>query len=123
MEPQRFRLASAAEIEQRLGNTHAALVVCGHSHLPRSLRTASGQLLVNPGSVGVPGYVASAPYPHRVQNGSPDARYAIVERRAGRWQSSLFAVPYDFAPMAALAAQRGRPEWERVLTTGYIGNE
>ena len=123
VEPHRFGLASAAEVEERLGGTQAALVVCGHSHLPRSLRTARGQLLVNPGSVGVPGYVAEAPHPHRVENGSPDARYAIVERHAGRWQSSLHAVPYDFRPMAALAAQRGRAQWQRVLSTGYVGQD
>jgi len=121
VEPGTFRLASAAELDARLGGTAAALIVCGHSHLPRSLRTARGQLVVNPGSVGVPGYNAHAPHPHVVQNGSPDARYAIVERRDGRWQSSLHAVPYDFRPMAALAAQRGRAEWAHVLSTGYVG--
>lgn len=121
VEPEMFRLASAAELEQRLGDTAAALIVCGHSHLPRSLRTVRGQLVVNPGSVGVPGYNARSPYPHVVQNGSPDARYAIVERRDGCWRSSLHAVPYDFRPMAALAAQRGRAEWAHVLATGYVG--
>jgi putative phosphoesterase len=122
VEPGNFRLATAQEVEQRLGDAQAALVACGHSHLPRSLRTASGQLLVNPGSVGVPGYAARSPHPHIVQNGSPDARYAIVERRAGRWQSSLMAVPYDFKPMAALAARRGRPEWQCVLASGYVAD-
>jgi putative phosphoesterase len=122
VEPDCFRMASAVELEKRLRGARAALIVCGHSHVPRSLRTAHDQLVVNPGSVGVPGYRATAPHPHLVQNGSPDARYAIVERRGGRWQSGLFAVPYDFRPMAALAAQRGRPEWERVLSTGYVGN-
>jgi putative phosphoesterase len=120
VEPERFRLATGQEIARRLGSVGAELVVCGHSHLPRSLRTAHGQLLVNPGSVGVPGYLAHTPHPHVVQNGSPDARYAIVERRAGRWQSSLISVPYDFEPMAALAGRRGRPEWQRALATGYV---
>jgi len=122
VEPDRFRMASAAELEQRLAGTAAALIVCGHSHVPRSLRTARDQLVVNPGSVGVPGFVATRPHPHVVQNGSPDARYAIVERRGGRWQSCLYAVPYDFRPMATLAAQRGRPDWERVLASGYASD-
>jgi putative phosphoesterase len=122
VEPGNFRLATAQEVEQRLGGTPAALVVCGHSHLARSMRTARGQLLVNPGSVGVPGYEAHRPYPHVVQNGSPDARYAIVERRGGRWQSLLLAVPYDYRPMVELARQRNRPEWERVLETGYVAS-
>jgi putative phosphoesterase len=120
VEPGNFRLATGAEIATRLGTVRAAVVVCGHSHTPRSLRTARGQLLVNPGSVGVPGYTARTPHPHVVQTGSPDARYAIVESRAGAWRSALIAVPYDFRPMAELAGRRGRPEWQRVLATGYV---
>jgi len=122
VEPDCFRMASAAELQQRLAGTAAALVVCGHSHLPRSLRTAHDQLVLNPGSVGVPGFSATRPHAHVVQNGSPDARYAIVERRGRRWQSCLLAVPYDFQSMAALAAQRGRPEWQHVLSTGYVAD-
>jgi predicted phosphodiesterase len=33
--PHGLRLASAAEIEARLGATHAPVVLCGHSHVPR----------------------------------------------------------------------------------------
>jgi predicted phosphodiesterase len=120
LEPQGLRLAAAAEIETRLGAAGASLVLCGHSHVPRALRRAGGGLLVNPGSVGLPGYLDDHPFSHAVQTGSPDARYALVERRAGAWQAALIAVPYDAAPMAALAAARGRPEWQRALLTGYV---
>jgi len=120
IEPGRVRVASAQEIDERLGATSAALVVCGHSHVPRSARTARGQLIVNPGSVGLPGFVASSPHPHVIENASPDARYAIVERNAGEWSSSLIAVPYDFRSMAELAHRRGRAEWHRALLTGYV---
>jgi predicted phosphodiesterase len=117
--PAGLRLARPAELEERLDGSRAALVVCGHSHLPRSLRNPRGQLIVNPGSVGVPGYEANEPYPHVVENGSPDARYAIVERRGAVWRSMLLAVPYDHASMAQLALERGRPDWYRALATGY----
>lgn len=114
-----LRMASASEIDERLGGVTAALVVCGHSHVPRAARNARGQLLVNPGSVGVPGYTAHSPRPHVVENGSPDARYAIVERHRGAWQVQLVAVPYDFRPMAELARARGRMQWYYALSTGY----
>lgn len=120
LEPQGLRLATAPEIEQRLGATDARLVLCGHTHLPRALRTATGTLIVNPGSVGLPGYLDDHPYPHAVQTGSPDARYAIVERGAGGWAAALFAVPYAHAAMATLARQRGREDWARPLATGYV---
>jgi predicted phosphodiesterase len=120
LEPAGLRLASAREVERRLGATTARLVLCGHTHLPRALRTASGTLIVNPGSVGLPGYLDDHPFPHAVQTGSPDARYAIVERIPHDWTAALIAVPYDPAPMAALAAARQRPEWQRALRTGYV---
>ncbi len=113
------RAARPREIEERLAPVAAALVACGHSHVPRSVRTARGQLIVNPGSVGLPGFVARKPFAHVVQNGSPDARYALVERRAGVWTSSLIAVPYDHEAMARLAGLRHRGEWARALRTGY----
>jgi hypothetical protein len=55
-----------------------------------------------------------------VETGSPDARYAIVERGDGGWTSLLVAVPYDHAAMAELARQRRRPDWEHALRTGYM---
>lgn len=122
IEPTRLRVASAQEIDERLGASSAALIVCGHSHVPRSVRTARGQLIVNPGSVGLPAFRASTPHPHVVENASPDARYAIVERNAGSWSSSLISVPYDFRAMAELAHRRGRTEWLRALLTGYISH-
>jgi predicted phosphodiesterase len=120
VEPGRMRVASATELGQRLGAVDAALIACGHSHVPRSVRSARGQLVVNPGSVGLPGFRANAPHAHVVENAAPDARYAIVERHGAGWTSALFAVPYDFRPMAELARRRGRAEWQSALSTGYV---
>lgn len=115
------RPASAHEIESRLGNVDAAALACGHTHVARSVRCARGRLLVNPGSVGHPAYADDYPYPHVIESGSPDARYAILERREGVWQSSLLAVPYRHQAMAELASSRGRRDWAHALMTGYVG--
>jgi hypothetical protein len=32
----------------------------------------------------------------------------------------LIAVPYDWQPMAALAARNGRPDWAHAIATGYV---
>jgi predicted phosphodiesterase len=117
--PEGLRLAAARELDERLAGVAAAVVLCGHSHVPRSARSTGGALLVNPGSVGLPGFVASHPHPHVVANASPDARYAIVEDANGAWFSSLLAVPYDHCSMARLARQRGREQWHSALLTGY----
>jgi putative phosphoesterase len=113
------RAATPAEIETRLGQVSASLVLCGHSHVPRSVRCA-GTLIVNPGSVGQPAFADDDPYPYVVQAGSPDARYAIVEKRQGQWIAMLLTVPYDHQAMAQLAKTRQRPDWESALLTGYM---
>ena len=112
--------ATPAEIAARLDGVNVARVVCGHTHVPRSVRSARGQLIVNPGSVGQPAYADDHPYPHVIESGSPDARYGIVEYIDGQWQSSHFAIPYRHAEMAALAKSRGRLDWECALLTGYM---
>jgi putative phosphoesterase len=114
------RNASAAEVQARLGSTDAALVLCGHTHVPRVVRTRAGVCIVNPGSVGLPAFDDDHPYPHVIETGSPDARYAIVEKRSGQWSAALFAVPYAYRSMAALAKLRQRPDWESALLTGYM---
>jgi putative phosphoesterase len=113
------RPASPAEIEDRLDGVTAPVVVCGHTHSPRIMRSPRGQLLVNPGSVGQPAYLATRPHPHVMESGSPNARYAIVERSGADWKAELVAVPYDHRSMAALARSRGRVDWERALSSGY----
>jgi putative phosphoesterase len=114
------RAATSAEVEQRLNGHHAELILCGHSHVARSVRTRQGGLIVNPGSVGLQAYKDVQPYPHVIETGSPDARYAIVERRAAGWVVEMLTVTYEHQKMAELARLRGRPDWERALLTGYM---
>ncbi|MBV8124358.1 MAG: metallophosphoesterase family protein, partial [Paucibacter sp.] len=118
--PGGLRVASSEEVEQRLAGQISTVVACGHTHIPRCLRTRAGQLLVNPGSTGLPAYDDDQPCWHVAETGSPDARYAVIERHQGRWSAALHAVPYDFEPMARLADQNGQAGWARALRTGYM---
>jgi predicted phosphodiesterase len=118
----RTRLASSAEIAGRLAGAPAPLppvVLCAHSHLPRVVRLGA-TLVVNPGSVGLPAYDGDDPAPHVVETGSPDARWALLERRGGEWRAELVAVPYDHRAAAALARAHGRADWETGLRTGWM---
>ncbi|HEX4384293.1 MAG TPA: metallophosphoesterase family protein, partial [Myxococcales bacterium] len=79
-----FRPSTADEVEARLeGAKDARVICCGHSHVPAAVRSRSGQLVVNPGSVGLQAYEDDHPFIYKVENGSPDARYAILEERKG----------------------------------------
>jgi len=120
VEPGGVRLATPAEVAQRLDGVSAALVLCGHTHHPRALRSPAGQLVVNPGSVGLQAYDDERPHFHVIETGSPDARYALVERGPQGWTAALISVPYEYEPMAALAERHGLPDWAHALRTGYM---
>lgn len=115
-----LRLATAEEVDERVGDETAPLIACGHTHVPRAVRRESAQLIVNPGSVGLQGFDDELPSYHVMETGSPDARYAIVEKTAAGWLVEQFAVPYAYKPMAELAHRRQRPDWEIALLTGYM---
>lgn len=120
VEAQRVRVASIAEIEQRRGQAPARVICCGHSHVPRALKASDGTLIVNPGSVGLQAYDDDHPFPHQIENGSPDARYAIIERHNGTWFAALHTVPYAFQDVADLALANGFPDWAVALRSGYM---
>jgi putative phosphoesterase len=119
-EPAVSRAATAREVDARLGQVQAPVVLCGHTHVPRAARASQGQLIVNPGSVGLPALETTHPFPLIVETGSPDARYALIERRPAGWRAALITVPYDHRAMADLARAHGRPDWEIALRTGYM---
>lgn len=117
VDPGGIREATDDEIAARLAGETSALLLCGHTHLPRSRRVA-GVHVVNPGSVGLPAYDHDWPYAHVVENGSPDARYAIV---GDDGTVELRAVPYDHETAARRAEANGRGDWADALRTGRVG--
>jgi predicted phosphodiesterase len=116
----RTRLASAGEIGQRLDSVEQHVVLCGHTHIPRAVQLADETLIINPGSVGLPAYDDTHPEPHIVENGSPHARYAVLERQADGWRAELIAVPYDHQQAARQAQRNQRSDWEIALHTGFM---
>ncbi|MFB2553882.1 metallophosphoesterase family protein [Ensifer soli] len=115
-----MRLAPRARIEAHGAGIACPVLLCGHSHLPRSVLLANGRLLVNPGSVGCPAYADDTPFPHRVETGSPRARYATLARDVSGWRATFHEIAYDHAAMASLARARGRQDWAGALATGWM---
>src|SRR3954447_4662319 len=70
------RPATADEIAARCDLDAPRVIACGHTHIPRVLTSATGQLLVNPGSVGLQAYTDDHPHRYTVENGDAYARYA-----------------------------------------------
>ncbi len=116
----RTRLATHAEVAQRLDGTVSKIMICGHTHVPRVVEMPGNILVINPGSVGLPAYDDEKPEYHVVESGSHHARYAVLEHKNGYWQVEMIAVAYDYQQAAKQAGKNGRPDWEYALQTGYM---
>ena len=115
------RRRTGSEVGAVLGSLPPAvsLVLCGHSHQPGVVQVPDGPLVVNPGSIGLPAYRVEKPHPHRMESGSPHARYAVVRRQGRSWRVEWRAVAYDWAAAAACADELGRADWAHALRTGH----
>jgi putative phosphoesterase len=111
-------LRDGAAIMAELSDVRQPVVVCGHSHVPRTVWLPDGRLVVNPGSVGIPAYDEDLPYPHVMEAGSPHARYAVLTRDSGGWAIEHVGLPYAWSKAADVARRNGRPDRARWIETG-----
>lgn len=114
--------ASDEEILERLGPEAGRfeIYLCGHTHLARTRRLPRGGIVINPGSVGWPAFADDTPYPHRIEAGSPAARYAVLDRTEAGWSVDHHQVDYDWELAAALAERHARADIARALRTGRV---
>jgi predicted phosphodiesterase len=112
--------ASDQEVLARLGPEAGRfrLYLCGHTHLQRERVLPDGSLVVNPGSVGWPAFADDTPHPHRVEAGTPHARYATLVRSANGWTVTQNRVEYDVEAAVWMAERNGCPDIARALRTG-----
>jgi predicted phosphodiesterase len=111
-------LRSTAALAERIAGIDQQLILCGHSHIPRIVGLPTGQLIVNPGSVGLPAYTDEKPYLHCMETGSPHSRYSILSKNKARWHIENVAVPYDWQTAAATALKKGRSDWSKWIREG-----
>ena len=114
------RVRREEEILELLDGVAEPVVLCGHSHLARVVRLSNGQIVVNPGSVGLPAYDDNSPVEHSMETYSPHASYAIVEKNGGGWDIAIRRVAYDWDEAARQAQRLGREDWALGLATGRM---
>ncbi|MCP4313326.1 MAG: metallophosphoesterase family protein, partial [Bacteroidetes bacterium] len=112
------RLRAENEIIGLLSGQASELILCGHTHIARTASVGSGQLIVNPGSVGLPAYTDDEPVVHSMESFSPHASYAILEKANAGWLVQHKKIPYDFQRAAEECIKRKRGDWAHFLTTG-----
>lgn len=107
-----------SEIIALLHGQTSPLTLCGHTHIPRTVALSTSQLIVNPGSVGLPAYEDDLPVVHKMENYSPHASYAILEKNTYGWLVEQFRVPYYFEAAVEKALILQRYDWAGYLQTG-----
>jgi predicted phosphodiesterase len=110
------KVRTDAEIEGLLKGGSATRILCGHTHLQRLVRLASGTTIINPGSVGLPAYDDDLPVHHVMESFSPHARYGVIEGKT----ISFHQVEYDWDAAAAKARELKRDDWARGLAAGRM---
>ncbi|KAA3513252.1 metallophosphoesterase family protein [Agrobacterium rosae] len=110
-----------AEIEALADGIGQPLMLCGHTHIARTVQLSDGRLIVNPGSVGCPGWKDDEPFYHQVEAGHPLASYAVLEETPHGWQVYFRQVRYDSGAMGELARVNGMPSLGKAIATGWLG--
>lgn len=111
-------LRNTEGIESKLPSIKQKVILCGHDHTPNSVLLSDGRMAINPGSVGLQAYIDDSPYPHKIESGSPHARYAVITELEGNLFVENIAVPYDWEAAAETARLNGRNDWAEWLRSG-----
>lgn len=120
---ERLRPAPMQVLRDRLGaaGLAARVVLCGHSHRTGMVQVPGGPLVVNPGSLGLPGFRISREPAHRQEAGTPHARYAVLHLDGDAVQVELLAIAYDWDTAARRAEEVGfGAAWPHILRTGLL---
>ncbi|WHA41795.1 metallophosphoesterase family protein [Agrobacterium larrymoorei] len=115
-----LHLRARGEIEALASEIKQPLMLCGHTHIARTVQLPDGRLIVNPGSVGCPGWKDEEPFYHQVDVGHSLASYAVLEETAHGWQVTHRQIPYDAAPMAELARLNGMARVANAIASGWL---
>ncbi|MGE7865976.1 metallophosphoesterase family protein [Bacillus paramycoides] len=107
-------------IMDQLQNIGQKIIVCGHTHIPRVVYLTNGKVIINPGSVGLPAYKDELPVVHKMESGTPHAKYVIMEKNAQDWLIEQISVSYNWEEAAQLAENSDRHDWAIALRTGRI---
>ncbi len=108
-----------SEILALMKGITSPIVLCGHTHIPRCVELSNGQLIINPGSVGLPAYMDDEPVAHAMQNYSSKASYATLQKKAdNHWCIEFHKVSYDVQRASSAAQAQGRLDWVHYLNTG-----
>ncbi len=103
-------LKSVFKLIEILSPINQQIILCAHSHIPRMVFLPNGKIIVNPGSVGLQAYFDDKPYPHRMETGTPLARYSIITKNNNSLWIENISVNYDWKSASSTAKENSRSD-------------
>jgi predicted phosphodiesterase len=117
MNPDYIAVKESQEIDEILKDIQQEIIACGHSHIPRVVKTQN-KTIINPGSVGLPAYDDELPIPHKMENYNPNANYIILTLSEKPLKIEHVSIAYDYEPAANMAEKNERKDWAKWIRTG-----
>lgn len=114
------KLRDDKKILELIDDVKAQFIFCGHSHIPRCITLSSGQVVINPGAVGLQAYKDEKPEEHIIENNTTDASYVVLSVEDDSYSVEQVKVPYDYEKAALKAEENGREDWAYALRTGKV---
>jgi len=115
------KVRSDSEIIKLLGKITSPVIVCGHTHIPRCVELSTGQIVINPGSVGLQAYRDEGPNLHSMQNYTAKASYVTLQKNIDiEWDISFHRVSYDIESAIQKAKEQNREDWDYSLASGRV---
>jgi hypothetical protein len=113
-------LRSEKDILKLIDDVKSKFVMCGNSCIPRCVNLSTGQVVINPGSVGLQAFTSQRPYLHKIENKTPTASYVILNVTSEEYNLELVKVDYNYERAALRAEENGRDDWAYALRTGEV---
>jgi len=119
LEPEYIDIRAFSEIDKILSGIKQNIIVCGHSHVPRIIKSGD-KVICNVGSVGLPAYNDELPIPHKMQNYNPYASYTIITESTKSFNIEQVTVSYDYEQAVKKAILNKREDWAKWIRTGRV---
>jgi len=115
-------LRNEKEIIELIDDVESKFVLCGHSLKARCINLGNGQVVINPGSVGLQAFKSTNPCLHSIENASPKASYIILDINKNEYNISLHTVSYDYEKAIFEANKRDEKSWAYALKYAKLSN-
>lgn len=112
-------LRAEKEILELIKDIKQKVILCGHSHTPRMIELSNGQIIINPGSVGLQAYSDDIPK-HKIENHNSYASYVILEKKDDDIKVEFIRVSYKKEKAIKQAKKNNRKDWMQALEFGIV---